>query len=176
MPANLSEIIEALPNKSKLDKLLSVSPLDAKMLMDLLAYSLTDDKRRRQQSASNKKHALNQKARGFVRDLWQKNRQLYKSNKDFADFAGTMVLKQFNVSVKSETISRDWLSGLSQPTPSECICAQQTPRDFVISLWKEKQHLYKYKTDFSKYAKAEIFNKFDVTVKAETISSWLLYC
>lgn len=117
VPAHLSAILAALPNESRLEKLLLKSPISARTLMELAGYLLAADNRERQQSAANKKHLVSKTAREFVCKLWHKDRVRYKFNIEFSTAAASAVLKKFNFSVKPETISRDWLKGI-EPSKS----------------------------------------------------------
>jgi Mg/Co/Ni transporter MgtE len=113
-PAHLAAILKSLRDESKLDILLRKSPLDAKTLIDLIAYLSASDKRTRQQAAANSKHAPNRAARKFVLKLWHSKRHLYKFNIEFSKDAAAAVLKKYQVSVKAETICRDWLRGIGE--------------------------------------------------------------
>lgn len=107
-----AEFVSALGDVDQLTQLLKRKPIDAKTLIALVAHLVAAETTKRQKFAANKKHEKTQTAKKFTIDFWHKKRCQYRFNKDFSIAAAAVVLQKYGVSVKAETIARDWLRGV----------------------------------------------------------------
>lgn len=121
----LSTDIETAP---LLDILLKQRPIDAKSLRYLVSYLKSLANSQRQQDAANKKHIANKAARQWVQKFWHQDRSKYSTNIEFSTIAASKVVTKFKVSIKPETIARDWLRGVGESDSMKVI---KHPRAYV---------------------------------------------
>jgi hypothetical protein len=107
--AILAAIDDGESGLEKLEALLVAKPLDARTLLQLADQLKAIGRSQRQQHAANQKHATNKEAKAYAIEQFAIHRGRFRSKAAFARYLVGKIKTKFKLTVKYETICRDWL-------------------------------------------------------------------
>jgi hypothetical protein len=134
--AFIDNILQAIDDgdtsKKKLSKLLQKTPMDAASLCELVRIVRDEENRHRQQQAANIRHSQTKVDKAFVLEYWDTSRNQFTTNIGFSRAA----VEKFKLSVKAETIARDWLKNFTTP---HCLARQNNAIAYVNGRFFDKK-------------------------------------